>query len=283
MSQCPTSSNDDQGVTAALAARDANRNGDDSHTSGTGTEGCGRTTHWFRRGWSTVFSIATALWKSQIQFSNNLKKEKCLTSTVRGMRIKLPEESDKVERYVGGLPDMIHGSVVASKPKTCSSTEMATELYGYETTLLLKRKLRSRGNLTTTTKLNNNFLRGRMWSKLMPLGLVKEKSMLELYRCATSASFTTMARSTVKCANCRGRVRMELEERSLSHIGKAKTIPDEVIRHLFTIRASSSNATSLSLEDKAHLTGGDYNTPCFRVIDVVNKSAMYLLVLYAFV
>nr|GFA80602.1 hypothetical protein [Tanacetum cinerariifolium] len=26
----------DQGVTAALAARDANRNGDDSHTSGTG-------------------------------------------------------------------------------------------------------------------------------------------------------------------------------------------------------------------------------------------------------
>ncbi|GJS72263.1 hypothetical protein Tco_0705104 [Tanacetum coccineum] len=29
-----------------------------------------------------------------------------------------PEESDKVERYVGGLPDMIHGSVVASKPKT---------------------------------------------------------------------------------------------------------------------------------------------------------------------
>ncbi|GJV83414.1 hypothetical protein Tco_1523312 [Tanacetum coccineum] len=52
--------------------------------------------------------------------------------------------------------------------------------------------------------------------------------------------------------------------------------------HLFTNRASSSNVTSLSLEDKAHLTGGDYNTPCFRVIDVVNKSAMYLLVLYAF-
>ncbi|GJY37968.1 reverse transcriptase domain-containing protein [Tanacetum coccineum] len=29
-----------------------------------------------------------------------------------------PEESDKIERYIGGLPDMIHGSVVASKPKT---------------------------------------------------------------------------------------------------------------------------------------------------------------------
>ncbi|GKA35546.1 reverse transcriptase domain-containing protein [Tanacetum coccineum] len=40
-----------------------------------------------------------------------------------------PEESDKIKRYVGGLPDMIHGSVVASKPKTMQETiEMATEL-----------------------------------------------------------------------------------------------------------------------------------------------------------
>ncbi|GJX47526.1 putative reverse transcriptase domain-containing protein [Tanacetum coccineum] len=29
-----------------------------------------------------------------------------------------PEESDEVEKYVGGLPDMIQGSVMASKPKT---------------------------------------------------------------------------------------------------------------------------------------------------------------------
>ncbi|GJQ92596.1 putative reverse transcriptase domain-containing protein [Tanacetum coccineum] len=32
-----------------------------------------------------------------------------------------PEESDKIERYVGGLPDMIHGNIVASKPKTMSA------------------------------------------------------------------------------------------------------------------------------------------------------------------
>ncbi|GKD06003.1 reverse transcriptase domain-containing protein [Tanacetum coccineum] len=40
-----------------------------------------------------------------------------------------PEESDKIEKYVGGLPDMIHGSVVASKPKTMQeATEMATKV-----------------------------------------------------------------------------------------------------------------------------------------------------------
>ncbi|GKF97525.1 hypothetical protein Tco_0293346, partial [Tanacetum coccineum] len=40
-----------------------------------------------------------------------------------------PEESDKIEKYVGGLPDMIYGSVVASKPKTMQDAiEIATEL-----------------------------------------------------------------------------------------------------------------------------------------------------------
>nr|GEX68581.1 reverse transcriptase domain-containing protein [Tanacetum cinerariifolium] len=40
-----------------------------------------------------------------------------------------PEESDKIERYIRGLPDMIHGCVVASKPKTMhEEIEMATEL-----------------------------------------------------------------------------------------------------------------------------------------------------------
>ncbi|GJX93432.1 hypothetical protein Tco_0348018 [Tanacetum coccineum] len=40
-----------------------------------------------------------------------------------------PEESDKIEKYVDGLPDMIHGSVVASKPKTMQeAVKIATEL-----------------------------------------------------------------------------------------------------------------------------------------------------------
>nr|GEU85586.1 reverse transcriptase domain-containing protein [Tanacetum cinerariifolium] len=40
-----------------------------------------------------------------------------------------PEESAKVERYIGGLPDMIHGSVKASKPQSMQEAiEFATEM-----------------------------------------------------------------------------------------------------------------------------------------------------------
>nr|GFC08022.1 reverse transcriptase domain-containing protein [Tanacetum cinerariifolium] len=39
------------------------------------------------------------------------------------------KEADKIKKYIGGLPDMIHGSVVASKQKTMQEAiEIATEL-----------------------------------------------------------------------------------------------------------------------------------------------------------
>ncbi|GKC73765.1 putative reverse transcriptase domain-containing protein, partial [Tanacetum coccineum] len=55
----------DQGVTATLAARDANRNGDDSHTSGTG----GRMTERVAREMETFFRISNCSVENQIKFS----------------------------------------------------------------------------------------------------------------------------------------------------------------------------------------------------------------------
>ncbi|GKC29319.1 putative reverse transcriptase domain-containing protein [Tanacetum coccineum] len=60
----------------------------------------------------------------------------CPRSEIKKLEVKMwnlkdvfPEESDKIEKYVGGLPDMIHGSVMASKPKTMQDAiEFSTEL-----------------------------------------------------------------------------------------------------------------------------------------------------------
>ncbi|GJV27894.1 reverse transcriptase domain-containing protein [Tanacetum coccineum] len=62
-----------------------------------------------------------------------------------------PEESDKIERYVGGLPDMIHRSVMASKPKTMQyAIEMATELMDKKIITLVERQAENK------RKLDNN-------------------------------------------------------------------------------------------------------------------------------
>ncbi|GJY83346.1 putative reverse transcriptase domain-containing protein [Tanacetum coccineum] len=109
----------DQGVTAALAARDANRNGDDNHTSRTG----GRRT----------------------------ERELALLC-VR----MFPEESDKIERYVGGLPDMIYGNIVASKPKTMQeAVEMATEQMDKKVSTIAERQAENKRNTGNANNANN--------------------------------------------------------------------------------------------------------------------------------
>ncbi|GJX69029.1 reverse transcriptase domain-containing protein [Tanacetum coccineum] len=209
----------DQGVSAALAARDATRNGTDSHSSGMGVRGSERVarectyqdfmsqtsifqgqiegvvelTQWFER-METVFRIsncsvgkpassylyllASALtwWNSHVMtvthdvaysmtwvdLRKKMTDKYCPRNEMKKLEAELwnlkvigtdvvkynqrfqelallcvrmfPEESDKIERYVGGLPDMIHGNIaIASKPKDMQEAmEMALESDGQE-------------------------------------------------------------------------------------------------------------------------------------------------------
>ncbi|GJZ58397.1 hypothetical protein Tco_0613891 [Tanacetum coccineum] len=115
-----------QGVTDALAARDAdkNTNGDDSHNSGT----CALT--WWNSHVRTVgHDVAYAMTWTYLK--KKMTDKYCPKGEIKKLEAELmfPEESDKIERYGGGLPDMIHGSVVASRPKTMQEAiEIETDL-----------------------------------------------------------------------------------------------------------------------------------------------------------
>ncbi|GJW66474.1 reverse transcriptase domain-containing protein [Tanacetum coccineum] len=127
-----------------------------------GTEGVVKLTQWFER-METVFCISNCTMENQIKFSTctllgvaltwwnshvrtvghdvayamtwtDLKKKMTdkyyPRSEIKKLEVEMfSKESDKIEKYVGGLPDMIHGSVMASRPKTMQDAiEMATEL-----------------------------------------------------------------------------------------------------------------------------------------------------------
>ncbi|GJV48514.1 reverse transcriptase domain-containing protein [Tanacetum coccineum] len=229
----------DQGITTALAARDGNRNGDGSHTSGTGgrrtecvarectyqdfmkckplTEGVVELTQWFER-METVFCISNCSVENQIKFSTctllagaltwwnsyvmtvthdvayvmtwvELRKKMidkyCPRNEMKKLEAELwnlkvigtdvvrynqrfqelallcvrmfPEESDKIERYVGGLPDMIHGNIVASKPKTMQeAVEMATELMDKRVSTIAERQAKNKRKFENTSRNNQN-------------------------------------------------------------------------------------------------------------------------------
>ncbi|GJY38938.1 putative reverse transcriptase domain-containing protein [Tanacetum coccineum] len=229
-----------QGVTVALAARDANKAGDHSHTSGTGVrrtervarectyqdfmkcqplyfKGTKGVVEWFER-MESVFRISHCSMENQIMFSTctllagaltwwnshvrivghdaayvmtwtKLKKKMadkyCPRNEMKKLEAELwnlevqgtdvtrynqrfqelallcvrmfPEESDKVERYVGGLPYMIHGSVVASKPKTMQeATEMETELMDKKIRTLAERQAANKRKFEDTSRNNQN-------------------------------------------------------------------------------------------------------------------------------
>ncbi|GKA53061.1 putative reverse transcriptase domain-containing protein [Tanacetum coccineum] len=207
----------DQGVSAALAARDATRNGIDSHTSGTGvrgservarectyqdfmkckplyfkgTEGVVELTQWFER-METVFRISNCSVENQVKFSTctllasaltwwnshvmtvthdvaysmtwvDLRKKMTDKYCPRNEMKKLEAELwnlkviDKIERYVGGLPDMIHGNIVASKPKTMQEAiEMATELMDKRVSTMAERQAKNKRKFENTSRKNQN-------------------------------------------------------------------------------------------------------------------------------
>ncbi|GKD75305.1 putative reverse transcriptase domain-containing protein, partial [Tanacetum coccineum] len=151
-----------QGVADALAAHDADRsmNGDDNHNSGTSIRRqapptCDDLTWWNSHVKTIGHDVAHAMtWtnlkkkmtdkyyprgeikKLEVEMWNlKVKGTDVVSYNQRFQELALmcarmfPEESDKIKKYVGGLPDMIYRSVMASKPKPMQDAiEFATEL-----------------------------------------------------------------------------------------------------------------------------------------------------------
>ncbi|GJW99116.1 putative reverse transcriptase domain-containing protein [Tanacetum coccineum] len=76
-----------------------------------------------------IKKIEVELWDLKVKGTNVIGYNQCFQELALLCVRMFSEESNKIERYVDGLPDMIHGSVVESKPKTMQeATEIATEL-----------------------------------------------------------------------------------------------------------------------------------------------------------
>ncbi|GJR02532.1 putative reverse transcriptase domain-containing protein [Tanacetum coccineum] len=122
----------DQGVTAVLAARDANTNGVDSHNSGTdrGLELKKKMTDKYLPR-PEIKKLEVELWELKVMVPEADRVKPTLSGTLGPLCLfgrMFPEETDKLEN-IRCHTHMIHGSVVASKPKTMQeATKMAIEV-----------------------------------------------------------------------------------------------------------------------------------------------------------
>ncbi|GKB91442.1 putative reverse transcriptase domain-containing protein [Tanacetum coccineum] len=179
-----------QGVADALAEHKANRkskNEDDSNESGSGGRRTVPTTH--ECTYSDFLKCQSLNFKGTEGFNAMEKLKKMMTtkycprSEVKKLEIKIwnlkvkgtdvvsytqrfqelalmcgrmfPEESDEVEKYVGGLSDMIQGSVMASKPKTMQDAiEFATELMDQKIRTFADRQAKNKRKLDDNSRNN---------------------------------------------------------------------------------------------------------------------------------
>ncbi|GJX19760.1 hypothetical protein Tco_0222437 [Tanacetum coccineum] len=102
--------------------------------------------------------LSREAWVRSMDASDTAHSEELALLCVR----MFPEESDKIERYVSGLPDMIHESVVASRPKTIKKM------------------------------ITNNKTRGRTLSGPTLQDLVRRNLTEDLNLCVLNATITTM-------------------------------------------------------------------------------------------
>ncbi|GJR92488.1 hypothetical protein Tco_0264662 [Tanacetum coccineum] len=193
-----------QRVADALAEIEENRtsrNGNDSYDSGTGsrrteraarecnysdylkcqplnfkgTKGVVGLTQWFEKMefvFREIKKLEIDLWNLKVKGTDVESYSQHFQELALMCDRMFSEESDEIEKYDGGLPDMIHGSMMASKPKTM---------------------LKTKGNLRTlqgTINTNSSLSKGIMWHGLTLLGLVRRNLTEDLNLCALSATIT---------------------------------------------------------------------------------------------
>ncbi|GKC04888.1 putative reverse transcriptase domain-containing protein [Tanacetum coccineum] len=221
----------DQGVTATLAARDADRNtnGDDSHISGVGFRMTERTAREFKNqvkfATCTLHSVALTWWNTHVKTVGHdaaysmpwktlmkmMTGKYCPRNEIKKLEIKIwdlkelallcrrmfSEEFDKIEKYVGALPDMIHESVVASKPKTMQdAVEIAIELMDKKIRTFAERQTKSKRKFEDTSRNTRN--QQQQQNKRQNTGRAyttrtgEKNNMRDLNPYAQNATITTM-------------------------------------------------------------------------------------------
>ncbi|GKF79496.1 hypothetical protein Tco_0235064, partial [Tanacetum coccineum] len=114
-----------------------------------------------------------------------------------------PEEFDEVEKYVGGLPDMIQGSVMASKPKTMQDAiEIENDLMDQKICTIAERQVENKRKVDNDNQAQQQPLKKQNVARAYSAGSSEKKEYAETLPLCNKCKFHHNGPCTVKCANC---------------------------------------------------------------------------------
>nr|GFA09677.1 hypothetical protein [Tanacetum cinerariifolium] len=104
-----------------------------------------------------IRKLEMELWELKVMGTDLASYTQCFKELALLCGRMFSEESDRVEKYVGCLPDMIHESVVASKPKTMQEAiEIVTELMDKKIRTFAERETASKRKFKNTSRTTRN-------------------------------------------------------------------------------------------------------------------------------
>ncbi|GJS30062.1 putative reverse transcriptase domain-containing protein [Tanacetum coccineum] len=113
-----------------------------------------------------------------------------------------PEGSNKIERYVGGLPDMIHGSVMTSKPKTMQDAiEFATKLMDKKISTFAEREAENKRKLDNNNQAQQQPPKKQGVAIAYTAGFGERKEYDGTLPLRNKCKFHHNGQCTIKCAN----------------------------------------------------------------------------------
>ncbi|GJZ21836.1 putative reverse transcriptase domain-containing protein [Tanacetum coccineum] len=130
---------------------------------------------------SEIKKLEVELWNLKVKGTDVLGYNKHFQELALLYVRMFSEESDKIEKYVGGLPDMIHGSVMTSRLKTMQDAiKMETKLMDKKISTLAECEAENKRKLDNIQPLLiNNLIWPNNMAHAYAVGLVKGWSMLE--------------------------------------------------------------------------------------------------------
>ncbi|GJX22859.1 putative reverse transcriptase domain-containing protein [Tanacetum coccineum] len=101
----------------------------------------------------------------------------------------LADETKKVDKYISGLPDNIHGNVMSARPKTLDDAiELANDLMDQKLRTYAERQNDNKRKADDSSRNNQQ---PHKKQNVARVALVKRRLTLEIYLCAPSATTTT--------------------------------------------------------------------------------------------
>ncbi|GJT61927.1 putative reverse transcriptase domain-containing protein [Tanacetum coccineum] len=152
-----------------------------------------------------IKKIETEMWNLKVKGTDVVAYSRRFQQLALMCSRMFPEEIDKIEKYIGGLPDMILGSVKASKSKTMQEViEFTTELMEDKTHAYAERQAERKRKNDDLSKNNQNQQNKRQnTGQAYTAGNSERKSYAGSKPLCSKCNYNHEGPCPPKCSNCK--------------------------------------------------------------------------------